>query len=240
MQDDLLGALDRFEGALDQLRPALGQHLDCDVVGDAALVDDRADEVEVGLRGGGKGDLDLLEAHADEHVEHAVLAIDPHRLDQRLVAVAQIDGAPDWRPVDEARRPLAVRQDDWREGAVLMDRHVGHERPLRRLRGRLAPLRKPGAHHEVVRGRKRTCLPARSVRRASKSQGRRQNLGPDLHGAQIIRAGAKINREIGLFAGARLLVAPRCHPLTGMLAFQRLSQPALNSAPKPGVIVRDA
>ena len=145
VQDDLLGAFDRLEGALDQLRPALGQHLDRDAVGDAAVFDDRADEVEVGLRGGGKGDLDLLEPHAGQQVEHAVLAIDPHGLDQRLVAVAQIDGAPDRGLVDEARRPLAVRQDDRREGAVFVDGHIGHDGPLRRLRGRSAPLQGSGA-----------------------------------------------------------------------------------------------
>ncbi len=91
VEDDLLRALDRLERALDQLRPALGQHLDSDAVGDRARLDDRADEVEIGLRRGGKGDLDLLEAHMRQEAEHPVLAVDAHRLDQRLVAVAQID-----------------------------------------------------------------------------------------------------------------------------------------------------
>ena len=94
MDDDLLRALYGLERALDQLRAALGQHLDRDVVGNGAVLDDRANEIEVGLRSGGKGDLDLLEAHADEQAEHAVLAIDAHRLDQRLVAVAEVDRAP--------------------------------------------------------------------------------------------------------------------------------------------------
>ena len=67
-----------------------------------AALDDRADEVEVGLRGGGKGDLDLLEAHFGEQAEHTVLALDAHRLDERLVAVTQIDRAPDRRLVDDA------------------------------------------------------------------------------------------------------------------------------------------
>ena len=97
MDDDLLRPLHRLEGALDQLGAALGQDLDGDVVGDRATLDDRADEVEIGLRGGGKGDLDLLEPHADQKLEHAVLALDAHRLDQRLIAIAQIDRAPDRR-----------------------------------------------------------------------------------------------------------------------------------------------
>jgi len=42
-----------------------------------------------------------------------------HRLQQRLVAVAQVDTGPDGRPVDAAVRPLAVRQLNGRGGAVL-------------------------------------------------------------------------------------------------------------------------
>jgi hypothetical protein len=34
--------------------PALGQHLDRDVVGDQVVLDELADEVEVGLAGDGK------------------------------------------------------------------------------------------------------------------------------------------------------------------------------------------
>ena len=129
VDDDLLGALDRLERALDEFRAALGQNLDRDAVGDRAALDDRADEIEVGLRGGGKGDLDLLEPHADKESEHAVLAVDAHRLDERLVAVAKIDRAPDRGLVDDPRRPLAVGQDDWRIGAVFLDGHLCHGEP---------------------------------------------------------------------------------------------------------------
>ena len=129
VDDDLLRALDRLECALDQLGAALGQDLDSDVVRNRAALDDRADEIEVGLRGGGKGDLDLLEPHAGQELEHAVLAFDAHRLDQRLIAVAEIDRAPDRRLVDHVRGPLAVRQDDRRVSAVLLNRHLCHDEP---------------------------------------------------------------------------------------------------------------
>jgi len=57
-----------------------------------------ADEIEIGLRGGReKTDLDLLEAHLYQKVEHAPLALGAHRLDESLVAVTQIDAAPDRR-----------------------------------------------------------------------------------------------------------------------------------------------
>ena len=43
------GADERLEGPLDQLLPALHEHLYLDVVGDHLLVDDEALEVVVGL-----------------------------------------------------------------------------------------------------------------------------------------------------------------------------------------------
>ena len=129
MDDDLLRAFHRLERTLDQFRAALGQHLDGDVVRNRAGLDDRADEVEIGLRGGGKGDLDLLEPHVGQEPEHAVLALDAHRLDQRLIAVAKVDRAPDRRLVDDSRGPLPVRQDNGRVGAVLLNRHLCHDEP---------------------------------------------------------------------------------------------------------------
>ena len=129
VDDDLLRAFDRLERAFDQFRAALGQDLDGDAVGNRAGLDDRADEVEIGLRGRGKGDLDLLEAHVDQELEHAVLALDAHRLDQRLIAVAKVDRAPDRRLVDDPRGPLPVRQDNGRVGAVLLNRHLCHDEP---------------------------------------------------------------------------------------------------------------
>ena len=74
MHDRLFGAADRLEGALDEVLARLGEHLDNDVIGDHALLDEHAHEVEVGLRGRREADLDLLEAHGDEQLEHPLLA----------------------------------------------------------------------------------------------------------------------------------------------------------------------
>ena len=104
-------AFTRQERAFDQLGPALRQHLDGDIVGDGALGDDFADEVEVGLARGWEADLDLLVAHADEQVEHAALAARAHRVYQRLVAVAEVDGTPHRGPVDDLFRPGAVKRN---------------------------------------------------------------------------------------------------------------------------------
>ena len=46
----------------------------------------------------------------NKHVEHPALARRVHGLDQRLVAVAQIDAAPDRRPLDDLRGPTAINQ----------------------------------------------------------------------------------------------------------------------------------
>ena len=102
VDDRPVRALQALVGALDQLGAALRQHLDDHVVGDQVLLDQLADEVEVGLAGRREPDLDLLEAHRRRACEHAQLAGRVHRVDQRLVAVAQVDRAPPRRLVDEA------------------------------------------------------------------------------------------------------------------------------------------
>ncbi len=115
----------RLEGALDQLLPALDQHLDGDVVGYQALLDDLALEVVVGLRGGGEPDLDLLEADLDQGVEQLQLALGIHGIDQGLVPVPQVDAGPARRPVALAIRPGPVGQDEGPVGAVEVERHRG-------------------------------------------------------------------------------------------------------------------
>ena len=108
VHDGLLGAADRVEGALDEVVAALGQHLDRHVVGDVAALDELAAEVEVGLARRREADLDLLVAHLHEQLEHAQLALGVHRVDEGLVAVAQVDRAPARGLLDALGRPGAV------------------------------------------------------------------------------------------------------------------------------------
>ncbi len=127
VDDGLLGAADRVVGALDEVVAGLGEDLDRHVVGDVAALDELAEEVEVGLARAGEADLDLLVAHPDEELEHPHLALGVHRVDERLVAVAQVDGAPAWGPRHHPVRPGAVGQVDLDlvlEGDVLLDRHA--------------------------------------------------------------------------------------------------------------------
>jgi hypothetical protein len=103
--------------------PALDQHLDLDVVGDHVLVDDQALEVEVGLGRRGEADLDLLEPDVDQRLEQRQLALGVHRVDQGLVAVAQVDAGPARGPGELAVGPGAVVQDERDVRPVLVERH---------------------------------------------------------------------------------------------------------------------
>ncbi|MNL21994.1 hypothetical protein D3C87_1433110 [compost metagenome] len=119
VDDRLVGALQRFEGAGDQFRTALHQHLQGNVLRHIALLHAPAGKIEVRLRSGRKTDLDFLEAHFEQQLEHAGLAVVTHGVDQRLVAVTQVHRTPDRRLVDGLARPCTVRNIDGRVRAIL-------------------------------------------------------------------------------------------------------------------------
>ena len=120
VHDGPLRALQRFIGAADQRFARLREHLHGHVVGDAALLDQATDEIEVGLGRGWKADLDLLVAHLHQQFEHPKLAFAVHGLDERLVAVAQIDAAPHRGRRDRLRRPGAIGNVDRVNDAYLV------------------------------------------------------------------------------------------------------------------------
>ena len=66
--------LDRLVGPLDQFRSRLRENCDRRVLGDQLVLNQVADEVEVGLRRRREADLDLPDAEPDEQVEHRLLA----------------------------------------------------------------------------------------------------------------------------------------------------------------------
>ena len=129
MHDHVFGAFAGFEGAADQVFACLDEYLDGDVVGDAVAFNDFAYKVEIGLGGGGEADFDLFVAHFDQQVEHASFAFGRHRVDQCLVAVAQVNGAPLGCVGDFFVGPGAVGQADvfdfLGEGLVAVDGHGG-------------------------------------------------------------------------------------------------------------------
>src|SRR3546814_2407429 len=94
MDDSLLRALQAFEAALDQVAAGLRQNLYEHIVRNPAGLDKAADEIELGRSGGGKADLNLLDADLHKHVKEALLLFRVHRIDQRLIAVAHIRAEP--------------------------------------------------------------------------------------------------------------------------------------------------
>jgi hypothetical protein len=129
VNDGLLGALQRFERAPDQGFSSLGEHLDGHIVRHEVLLDQHANEIELGLRSRREADLDLLEADAQKHLEHAQLALRIHGLDQRLVAIAQIGAEPDRSARQHGIGPGAVTQGDRGERSVLQVRLLQHGEP---------------------------------------------------------------------------------------------------------------
>jgi hypothetical protein len=116
--------LQRFDRAVNQLRARLTQHLDRHVRRNAIFIDDASDEIEVGLRCSRKTHFDFREADFQQQVPHLQFFVHVHRVDQRLIAVAQIDAAPTRRPGDDAVRPLPIFQIDRGERAVFVIRHA--------------------------------------------------------------------------------------------------------------------
>jgi hypothetical protein len=103
MHDGPACTLEGVDGAADQVLARLRQHLDGDVVGDVVALDQLADEVEVGLRGGREGDLDLLETDLAERanmriLRSAFIGSKSAWLPSRRSVLIQIGGALSVRP----------------------------------------------------------------------------------------------------------------------------------------------
>ncbi len=110
MHDGAANPLQGLKGSRNQVLARLGQHLDGHVSGNVLLFNQRAHEIEFGLRGRGKAHFDFFEAHAYQGLEEVQLAPHAHGLSQRLISVAQVHAAPDGRVVQAAARPGAVGQ----------------------------------------------------------------------------------------------------------------------------------
>ena len=123
MHDRLVCAFQRLEGAGDQFGPALHQHLQRNVGSGITFFHAPAGEIEIRLRGGGKADFDFLESHVEQQRKHAYFAVMPHRIDERLITIAQIDRTPDRCLFDTLGRPLPVFQVDKGIGFILLGSH---------------------------------------------------------------------------------------------------------------------
>ena len=97
---------------------------------ESGFPDQPAAEIKLDLRGAGKTDLDFLEAGLHQQLEIFELLLDAHRLGERLVAVAQIDAAPDGRALERATGPLAVGEVDGRKRTVFRDGRRLHDQEI--------------------------------------------------------------------------------------------------------------
>ena len=143
MDDGARCALQALEALFDQVAARLGEHLNVHVVGNAAIPHEPGDEIEFGRARAGKTDLDFLQTDLAQQIEHPCLLFRIHRIDQRLIAVAQIGRKPARRTRDRLRRPLAVRQLDLGKRAVFHGRVTQHRvsrRTSGRRSGRFCPL----------------------------------------------------------------------------------------------------
>ncbi|EKD38014.1 MAG: FKBP-type peptidyl-prolyl cis-trans isomerase [uncultured bacterium] len=118
MNHSLLRALHRFEGLRDQMLPGLGQDLDQHPFRNQVPLDEHPGKVIFHLRGGREADLYFLEPDIDKELEHLEFFVETHRLDESLVAVAQINAAPDRSFFYGFSRPGAVRQKHLRIGTI--------------------------------------------------------------------------------------------------------------------------
>src|SRR5215831_9882719 len=110
MNDGLFSAEQRLERGVNQVFACLDQNLQPNIIGSATLLDQAPVERELCIRGGRKANLDFFETAFDERLEEFELLANVHRNGQRLVAIAQIHAAPDWRSREHATGPLAVGQ----------------------------------------------------------------------------------------------------------------------------------
>ena len=108
------------KAGFDQVAAGLGQNLDHDVIGYLAGFDETADEIEIGGTGGREADFNLLDPDLDQQIEKALFLLRIHRVDQSLVAVAQVGGQPAWCLVYGARWPLPVGQVYLRKRAIFL------------------------------------------------------------------------------------------------------------------------
>ena len=121
MHDGILHAIKRLEGATDQVLAGLHQDLHLNLIRNPFLLHQPAQEIELGIGGRGKPDLDLPEPHSHKKLEHLQLLFHAHGDGQSLVAIPEIDRTPDGRLGYRTVRPLPIRKADLGEESVLSD-----------------------------------------------------------------------------------------------------------------------
>ena len=110
MDNGAARAMQRLNGAGNQILARLRQHAQRHIRRHGVLFDQLADKIKIGLRGRWKRHFDFPEANLHQQGKQLPLARRRHRLDQRLIAVAQVGAQPDGRRAGDLVGPLPVGQ----------------------------------------------------------------------------------------------------------------------------------
>ena len=128
MEDHILRSLHGLKGLADQVRAGLDQHLDGDIVRDVVAVDERPEKLIFRLGSGGEAHFDLLHPDIHQGVEELQLFLHIHRINQGLVSIPQVHGAPDGRVGDLTVGPCAMLHLDGYKGDILVFRIFDHDK----------------------------------------------------------------------------------------------------------------
>ena len=77
--------------SLDQLLPSRGQHLNAHIGWNSTVLNQFADEAKIRLGSRGKANFNFLKTELDQQVSHTQFLLHGHRLNEGLVAIAQIN-----------------------------------------------------------------------------------------------------------------------------------------------------
>jgi len=109
MNYPFLNAFKRFEGSFNQMRAALCQPHDENIIGNVSLFDQTAEKVKIVLTGRRESRFNLFKTDFTQQLEILEFLVRGHWVRQRLVSITQIDRAPDGAFRQCARRPLTGR-----------------------------------------------------------------------------------------------------------------------------------
>src|ERR1700720_4062432 len=108
MDNGTVTSPNRCEGASDQILAGLRQNLDGDVLWNAIFVNETADKIEISAGSRGETHLDFFKSHGPKRIKESSATPRAHLLDERLIAVAKIDAAPDRGPSDCCAGPAPI------------------------------------------------------------------------------------------------------------------------------------
>ena len=124
MHDRSRRASQTFVGAFEKFATALHQNLNRYIFGYQILLDQQTHKVVIGLTRGWKTNFDLFESHFHKRLEHAQLSLWVHWVDQRLIAVTQVNRTPQRRFVDDVIRPGTVSQHERHRMRIFLELHL--------------------------------------------------------------------------------------------------------------------